>query len=250
VTFNGTSTGGWSGATSINHGITLSLAGLNQALLNTSGITLNNASVTLTNTTLAEAALNRVSDSATITSNGGTFTVTNTVAAATPYSETIGTVALTRGRLNIVSTNANTGGTQVLTLGGLTHTGATNTSTVAFSIAGLTPTTGLGVATNQINITGQAANAANTIIGPWATVGTAANAQTDYAVYNINGGTPNALGVQAANIAASAETTWNTGAVCRNEQLHAEPRCRREYHRHAQPQLAALHGQRADADDR
>jgi hypothetical protein len=50
-----------------------------------------------------------------------TITVTNTVAAATPYSESIGAITLNSGRLNITSTNANTGGTQLLQLSGLTQ---------------------------------------------------------------------------------------------------------------------------------
>ena len=200
LNLNGTSTGGWSGATTISNGATVALSGNNQALLNTASIALGGG-ITLTNTSLAEAGLNRVSDTAAITSTGGTFTVTNTVAAATPYSETIGSVGLTSGKLNVVSTNANTGGTQVLTLSGLTRTGATNTSTVAFSGGG-----GLNTGTNQINVTGATATTAGQIIGPWATVGTAANAQTDYAVYDSAGN------IVGANIAASAETAWTTSA--------------------------------------
>ncbi len=200
LNLNGTSTGGWSGATTISNGATVALSGNNQALLNTSSIALAGG-ITLTNTSLAEAGLNRVSDTAAITSNGGTFTVTNTVAAATPYSETIGAVGLTSGKLNVVSTNANTGGTQVLTLAGLTRTGTTNTSTVAFSGGG-----GLNTGSNQIKVTGATATTTGQIIGPWATVGTAANAQTDYAVYDSAGN------IVGANIAASGETTWTTPA--------------------------------------
>ena len=120
LTSNGSAftwTGSYTGTTTINNGMTFALAGNSVALQGTTGITLNNGGILLTNTTAAEAALDRVANGATITSNGGTITVTNTVAAATPYSETLGPVALTTGQLNIVSTAANTGGTQLLTLG-------------------------------------------------------------------------------------------------------------------------------------
>ena len=193
LNLNGTSTGGWSGATTISYGATLALSGSNQALLNTSSIALGGG-ITLTNTSLAEAGLNRISDTAAITSTGGTFTVTNTVAAATPYSETIGAVTLSSGRLNVVTTNANTGGTQVLTLANLTQSGS---ATVGFGAGG-----GLNTGTNQVVVTGKAQTTAGQIIGPWATTGTSAASQTDYAVYD---GTSH---VVAANIAASAETTW------------------------------------------
>jgi autotransporter-associated beta strand protein len=199
LTLSGTGSGltGYTGTTTINNGMTMALTQNSQALASTTGITLNGGNITLTNTTLAEAGLNRIANGAGITSNGGTLTVTNTVAAATPYSETIGSVALTSGRLNITSTNANTGGTQSLILGGLTRTGAANSSTVAFSAG-----TAFG-ATNQITVSGAGTTTAGQIVGPWATGGTAANAQTDYIVYNTGN-------VALANIAASAETTWGT----------------------------------------
>jgi hypothetical protein len=52
-------------------------------------------------------------------------------------------------------------------------------------------------------VTGAGTTTAGQIIGPWATGGTAANAQTDYVVYNANN-------IALANIAASAENTWGT----------------------------------------
>ncbi|MFA6288911.1 MAG: autotransporter-associated beta strand repeat-containing protein [Opitutaceae bacterium] len=195
LTLNGTSATGWTGTTAISNGVTVALSGENQALFGTSSIALG-GSITLTNTA-AQATLDRVSDSAAITSNGGIITYANTAAAGTAYAETIGSVGLTSGALNIVlGTNQNaSSNTQTLTLSGLTQAGA---STVAFSAA----TTGPNATTNQIKVTGAAATTAGQIIGPWATVGTATNAQTDYAVYN---GTEN---VVAAGIAASAETSW------------------------------------------
>lgn len=207
LTLNGTSTTGWSGTTTVGNGTTLVLAGGNQALVSTAGITLNGGGITLTNTSVAEAALNRVADSAAITSNGGTLTFNNTSLASTAYAETLGPVALASGQLNVISTNNNTAGTsQILTLGGLTQSG---TSTVAFGGGNLG---GVSTIKNQINVTGLATTTANQIIAPWATIGTAANAQTDYAVNNINAGTGNAFGIQGAGIAGSAETTWTNAA--------------------------------------
>ncbi len=221
VNFQGTGTGltGWSGPTTVNNGITLALSQNSQALTGTSAVTLNGGSITLTNTSTAEATLNRVSNTATITSNGGTFAVYNTPSTTINYAETVGSVALATGNLNIIQGNNNTSpSTQALTLSGLTHTGAANTSTLAF--AG----TSLGAATqNQILITGQATTT-NTILGPWATIGANTAAQTDYATYNFTGGTSatggntagasNALGVQAAGVTAVAnDTTWSTTFV-------------------------------------
>ena len=207
LTLNGTSTTGWSGTTTIGNGTTLALAGNNQALVNTTGITLNGGGITLTNTSVGEAALNRIADSAAITSNGGTITFNNSSVASTAYAETLGPVALTSGQLNVISTTNNTAGTsQILTLGGLTQSG---TSTVAFGGASLG---GVSTIKNQINVTGLATTSANQIIAPWATIGTSAAAQTDYAVNNINAGTGNAFGIQGAGIAGSAETTWTNSA--------------------------------------
>lgn len=190
LTFQGTSTGGWSGTTTINVGQTLKLAGLSQALLNTTGITLNGGGINLTNTTAAEAALDRVSNSATITSNGGTITVANTASASINYAETLGTVALTSGLLTINSSTNNTSpSTQTLTLSGLTHTGSTNTAQANFT------GTSLGAAAqNIIAITGQGATAAS--IAPYMTYG-----GTDFAGYSAT------LGVIAAT------TTTLTSAV-------------------------------------
>ena len=201
LTLNGTSAGGWTGTTMIHSGVTLSLSGLNQGLLNTSGITLNGGGISLTNTTSGEAALNRVNDSAGITSNGGTITYTNT-SGTNVYAETLAAVDLVRGQTHFVLTNdqAHTG-SQTLTLSDLTRTGALNNSAISFSSAG-----GLNTTKNRIVVTGATQTTSNQIIGPWATVGTAANAQTDYAVFNASSQ------VVAANIAAASENTWTNSA--------------------------------------
>ena len=205
LTLNGTSTGGWSGTTTINNGMTLALAGSNQALLNTTGITLNGGGISLANTNNTEGALDRVA-AVTITANGGTITYNNT-ATGTAYAETLGTLALTTGQLNIVSPNAVTTGTETLTLGAgsLTHAAA-NTSAITFS------GTSLGLnAKNSIIISSEGTTAVGAIIGPWATYGTTAAAQTDYATYNRTaGGADNGLGIQNAAIAATTQGSWLT----------------------------------------
>ena len=100
-------------------------------------------------------------------------------------------------------------GTATLTLGSgsLTHA-ATNTSTLAFGGASL----GTGTV-NNIVVTGFTDTVAGAIIGPWATYGTSAAAQTDCAVSNINAGTANTRGIQGAGIATLLEGTWTGGAT-------------------------------------
>lgn len=225
LTLNGTSTGGWSGTTTINAGTTLSLSGLNQGLVSTTGITLNGGGITLTNANSdAERILDRVSNSAAITSNGGTITYTTTTANSTRvFAETIGSVDLVRGQANFVNTLDKSQGSQTLTLSGLTRTGASNTSAVTFSNTG-----GLNTTNDRIAVTGAGttagwtdAAASNSILGPWATVGTTAALQTDYAVYS--GGY-----VIGANTAGSLQGTWtdstkqytsNTSAVALSGNL-------------------------------
>ena len=187
----------YTGATTLKDG-TLDLSG-GGTILTTSGITLSGGGLKLTNTA-AETGSGRVADGTGITSNGGTITYTNTSGADT-YAETLGPVALTAGQLNVVESVNQTGaGSQTLTLSGLTHPGST--SAVAFSAASTTP----DATKNMIVVSGAAETTAGQIIGPWATVGTAANAQTDYAVYN---GSSQVVG---ADIAASTEDTWTTPA--------------------------------------
>ena len=192
----------FTGTTTINNGMTLSLSGgTGTALSNTTGITLNGGGITLTNANSTDAALNRVANGAGITSNGGTITFTNT-SGSVVYAETVGSVALTSGQMNLVeATNQASTGSQTLTLSGLTRTGATNTSAVTFASA-----SGLNTTKNIIVVTGATATTAGQIIGPWATVGTTAALQTDYAVYNASSQ------VVAAGIAGSLESTWTTAA--------------------------------------
>ena len=201
LTLNGTSTAGWSGATIINPGLTLAISQTNQALLNTSGITLNGGGITLTAADSdAEKALDRVSNSAGITANGGTITYTTTTAASTRnFAETIGVVDLITGQLNIVETLTKSAGTQIFTLTGLTRTGAANSAVITFSSAPNRTTF------NQIIVSGATQTAASKIIGPWATIGTSASAQTNYAVFTA----ASQLDARATPVTAD-DTTWST----------------------------------------
>lgn len=200
LTLSGTSAGGWAGLTTVNMGSTLALSANNQGLLSTSGIVVNGGGITLTNTG-TEAALDRVSDTAPITANGGTLICANPSDANT-YAEALGGVALAVGQTGFsLATNQLGGGSQTLTLAGLTRSGATNTSNVVFSAAG-----GLNATTNKIVVTGAAEITAGEIVGPWATTGSAANIQTDYAVFDA------AAQVLPANVAASTEDTWASAA--------------------------------------
>ena len=199
---NGNNT--YTGATIINGG-TLSLGG-SATLLNSSGLTLGSGvGLTLTNTTTSEGAINRVSDSTGITSNGFTLTYTNTSGAGLVYAETLGAVALTTGQFNAVEATNMAGGSgnmQTLTLSDLTRTGSSNASAVTFSAAG----TGPQISSNQnmIVVTGAGTTASNQIIGPWASVGTTAALQTDYAVYNAN----YVVGLGATPV--TSDTGWTT----------------------------------------
>lgn len=221
LTLNGTSTGGWSGTTTINAGMTMTLAASNQALLNTSGITLNGGGITLTNTAAgSENTIDRVSDSAAIASYGnGTISIANTSTAGRQYSESIGAITHYNGQLSIGFTTIQNGtapSTQALTLAGLTRSGST--STVAVSGGG----TGAGSinANSFIWVNGITSNtAAGEIIGPWMTAGTSATTQSDWAVYSSTDGSK--ARITSAAIAASAQSTWTaTHAVTSNYTLN------------------------------
>jgi len=200
LNLNGTSAGGWSGTTTIGNGMTLALSGLNQALLNTTGITINGGGFTLISTTnAAEVALDRVNNSAPITANGGAITYTTTIAAsALAFAETLGPVNLISGQLAITESLSKNAIGQTLTLGGLTQSGS---AVVMFS-SGINRST---VPRNVIIVSGASATAANKIIGPWATFGTSAIAQSDYAIY-LGGGT----GEFRNATATTGDSTWST----------------------------------------
>jgi fibronectin-binding autotransporter adhesin len=216
LTLGLTSTGGWSGSTTINAGMTLSLNGANQGLLNTSGITLNGGSILSTNSTAGQASLNRISNSAIITSNGGNFTYTNTAASGRVYAETIGSVDLARGQLNFsLATNQSGGGgnSQTLTLSGLSRTGAGNTSAVSFGSAN-----GLNTTTNIIVVSGATATTAGQIIGPWAFYGTTPASPTDYAIYDSS----SRVQLAGTTLTAPGESGWSSSTTAYRATSTAE----------------------------
>jgi fibronectin-binding autotransporter adhesin len=190
----------YTGATILSGAGPITISGATGGLTGTSGVTFNGASLTVTSTA-AQTGVDRVNDSAGITSNGGTLTWTNTAGVDANYAETIGSVALSSGQMNFVLANNQnnaTNNSQTLTLGGLTQSG---TAAVTFAANGTGPQASGG--DNMIVVTSAGTTTAGQIIGPWATTGTAAATQTDFAVYNSDHVVP-------ANITASTEDTWLT----------------------------------------
>ncbi|HEX8913664.1 MAG TPA: autotransporter-associated beta strand repeat-containing protein, partial [Humisphaera sp.] len=189
----------YAGSTLVASG-TVALSGAAGSISASSGLVLSGGGISITNTSATEAGVDRLGNAAAVTSNGGTLTFSNT-SGTTVYAESIGTVGLVAGQLNLVqSVNQAGTGSQTLTLGGLGRTGAGNTSVVTFSAA----STGPNATKNVYVVTGATATPAGQIIGPWATTGTTAALQTDYAVYN------GSAQVVPANVAGSAESTWTT----------------------------------------
>jgi fibronectin-binding autotransporter adhesin len=199
LVMDGTSTGGWTGTTTIGRGTILSLSGDNQALNNTSGITLNGGQITLTNTSATAITNNRINNSAALESFGGTLSILNTAGTSQIYNESIGAVTLKAGFTSFFTpTNVSVGvNTQTITLDSLARSSGSY-GVVAFGGSGTINTNYFFKVTND-----SAATAANKIIGPWAIVGNSTT-QGDWAIYNSSGA------IAARNRAASLESTWNT----------------------------------------
>ena len=204
----------YSGATKINGG-TLSLGG-DATILATSGVTIQGGSLSLNNDA-SRAKLNRVS--APITAYNGSINYLNNRDLGVDYTSTLGNVTLVGGQLDVAVQDRmqHNGsayvpyGTQALTLGGLTRPG---TAAVSFSsnpdgsdMNSLSLNTGLNATYNVIKVNGASATPAGQIIGGLATVGLSNTIQRDYAVYDASGN------IVAANIPASAETTWLTSGA-------------------------------------
>lgn len=192
LTLTGTNT--FSGVTTLNGGIQLS--GSSGAIPNTSALTLNGGSLQLVNDT-TEGGVDRFKNSTVTTSNGGAIIYTNTDGTSLVYGEQIGNLTTSLSQTDVVLTNSMTGGsTQTLTMGALARN---IRSAVTFSNPA-----GLDGATNAVIVTNSATTAGQ-IFSPGATVGTASNAQTDYAVFET--ATSNRA-VVGAGIAGSTEDTW------------------------------------------
>ena len=191
-----TGTNSYTGKTIVNGGI-FKVSGAAGSINTSSAIILNGGNLTLTNTSSPQGSLDRVKDTATITSTGGTLTYTNT--SGNTYAETLGALTLAAGQLNAALSNNMTTGAQTLTLSGLTQSGQ---ASATFSAAG-----GLNATANMIKVSGVAATTAGQIIAPWATTGTTAALQSDYAIYDASSN------IVAANIAATTEDAWNGGTT-------------------------------------
>jgi fibronectin-binding autotransporter adhesin len=206
LTFSGASATGWSGTTTINAGMTLTttstVANTNKVLGSTTGgITLNGGIIQFTRD--GNTNLDAINNSAISVNGSGTFSVTSTN-GNTSAIENIGAVTVNSGQMNFVQTANNANQLIMASLG----RGASTTSAVTFSSAAF------GTARFAVTGNGGVATAANEIIAPWATVGTGANAQTDYAIFNAS----NEVG--ARGTAASAQSTWSTAhAITSNYTL-------------------------------
>jgi autotransporter-associated beta strand protein len=206
-----TATSDYSGATTLGSttlpGGTVVLSGSAGAITGTSGFTLTGATLDLVNATAEAGPGNRVRDTANIGSNGGAIKYINTDGSSGgpfTYSETVGNLTASAGQTDVVLTNAMTGGNaQTLTFGTLTRS---NRAAITFSNSA-----GLDAATNAVLTTSAPVGGpgSNLIFSPGVTVGTAPNAQTDYAV--LVAATSNNA-VVAANIAATTEDQWTGSA--------------------------------------
>jgi fibronectin-binding autotransporter adhesin len=199
----------YNGGTTISGGsITLATNG---ALSSTSALNLSGGgTLRLVNT----AQLDRVADGTSITSNGGGISYENTNTAAITYTETLGSVSVGGGLLNVVqNTNQSTSNGQTLTFGTSGSSNLTQSGTGSVAFSALTTGPQASGNKNMFVVFGSGSTTAGQIVGPWATTGTAANAQTDYAVYSSDYVVP-------ANITASAQSAWSAShAVTSNYTL-------------------------------
>ena len=207
VTFGGAANT-LSGSLTINNGLTLNNSGAS-TWLNIAALNLNGGTFTITNT-VATPLINRLRDDAPITVNGGTLNYNNAASSSVAYAEAIGVVTLASGTLNLALSGTMTAsGSQTLTLAGLNRTGLTSTATFS------TGTTPPDAVLNKIAVTGATQTATGRIIGPWATTGTSATVQTDYAIYNASG-----LVIPAGIAATANDSTWTAAyAVTSNVNL-------------------------------
>ena len=157
----------YTGATTVAGG-TLVLSGANGLITNSLSYAINSGAMLVLENTAAANNTNRLRDASAITLDNGTLCFTNTAGAAS-YYENAGALFVTNSGGTIVSAQAATGRTNILSLGALTRTG-----TAPLNFVG----TGIGQSDrNRIFIAGQP----NGFIGFWATINT-----TNYAAYDSN----------------------------------------------------------------
>ena len=201
----------YSGATTINGGtITLSGSG---AITATSALNLGGGTLRLVNT----ANTQRFADVAVSATAGGGVTYENT-SGAVNYTESLGALTLTKGQVNVVlTTDQVSTGSQKLTFGtagtGNLTQGVGGKGVITFSAAGA----GLNATKNTVAVFGATASGAGGIIGPWATIGTAANVQTAYAAYDSSGfvvaATPTVATVDTDLSSSTGNYDINTGSL-------------------------------------
>ena len=191
----------YSGATYLNAG-TLTLNGATGSLASSS-IDLNSGNLTLDNSSTTGNLGTRLSDSATITLNGSsTLTFTHNAAAATDYSETIGTLSLQSGFLTYNGRQAVSGRTSGLSFNTLSRSG---TATANFA------STGLG--TNAQNTIKFAAGvAADQDLGPWAVVNGADFAYYD-ATFGVKATASTTLALDSNDAAANFNLTGSSVTI-------------------------------------
>jgi len=213
VTFNGISTGGWSGTTTVNPGIRLEMTGNvnNQALLNTSAIYLYGGTIAMGSaTTVIGTRINRINDSAPINSYGGTIEWSVNQSGTT--AETNGILNLISGQFNFVETYSLSSGNQIYTLSGLSRTGASNTSVASLQAKNTAFSTSGG---QRMIVGGISANTpAGEIVGPWLTTLYSNLAAADYIIYSNggSGGTYYAIPA-AATLTAPGESGWSSSTT-------------------------------------
>ncbi len=204
----------YNGPTTINGGtLTLRSSGTANS---SNALNLGGGILRLVNT----AQVERFANGAAVTvSAGGGITYENTATNAINYTETLGGVTLTKGQLNVVLTADHTAvtGSQKLTFGtsgssNLTQGGGNGTVTFSALV------TGPNATKNTIAVFGATPSGAGNIIGPWATVGTAANVQgTSYAAYDASGfvvaATLTAATVDTDLASPSGNYLLNTGSL-------------------------------------
>ena len=192
----------WYGGPTSIFGGTLALSGNVATINQSSSIVFNNGGALLLTNAVVEGGVNRV-NAVPINSYGGNIQYNNTTGAGIVYAQNLGAATLYNGEFDVILNNnqSGAGNTQTLTLPGLTQNTTSGAPVITFSAPGTAPNN----STNVIQNTSiSSATAANTIIGPWATVGFANNQQSDYSVYNAAGQ------IVPANIAATTDTSWTT----------------------------------------
>ena len=191
LTLNSTGDG-WSGSTTVNAGTILLVGQTSTALTNTSSITINGGTIRLDRVNDAIAGA-QVSDTAAITFKGGGTIQLRHNTAISGKTEDIGPVTIASGQTNFDLNNATSSGGNAFILSSLTR--SIHTASVTYAYNG----------NILFKVNGASDTAGGEIIGPWATIGSNANTQTDYAVYAGGDGT-----LAPASIAGSAQGTWST----------------------------------------